>query len=86
MLPTPTRIQLYVGFVPAFVAVAVNVTDMFGQIVPDGLEVMVTVGGVPLGITYGIMGFDKAGLLMAQAQEDCSVQSTTSPVFKLELE
>ena len=64
---------------------AVNVTLVPEQIVPDGLAAMLTLTG-EVGLTVAVMAFEVAGEPVAQLLLDVRTQLITSPLANAELE
>jgi hypothetical protein len=74
-----------VGVVPPFVAVAVNVIDVPGQAVVEGLAEMLTDAG-RVDDTAIVRALEVAGLAVTQARFEVIIQVITSPLFNVVLE
>lgn len=73
----PFTCHWYVGVVPPFAGVAVNVTDCPEQIVPEGADVILT-AGVTDGLTVTVIAADVAGEPVTQAALEVMITVTAS--------
>lgn len=78
----PLTAHAYVGLEPALVPVAVKVTFVPEQMLPDGTAAIDTPTG-KLGFTDMVTEFDVAGLPVAQLAFEVITQLTTSPFVRV---
>ena len=79
---TPPFFHWYVGVVPPFVGVAVNITDVPEQIAPAGFADILTLA-VTLGSTVMVIPVDVAGDPLTHGALEVIVTVMTSPLARV---